>query len=673
MSIQPWFRWPRYPLALFLGTTLAFLAGLGWMGWEAIKGNEAERAQRVTKALDASGNLISLQITTLISDLEQQLTHLTDVPADDLDRTAKDFGTKLGDDAVVAVFEPQQVRAYPARRLLYYPMLPAPAELGTQRFAEGNVYEFQLRDAERAMQYFRDASRAAADPAVRGAALLRLAANQKRAGREELALDTYRELAALGDVWVDAGPADLVARLARCSLLKELRREGDREKESRALAGDLHGGRWRLTNDAYEHYADEVDTCLAGIAGVDRAVPTPQAVALTETVSRLWDSWSESGASLRPASGPSAFESSNGRSMFVMTRGSAGRFAALVAGPGFVDDYIIAHLRATLDSEGVAVAFLDNEDREIAASETIAAAPGPEAEKRRTETRLPWTTRIVMTRSAAESARISFERPILIVALALLAVFVIGGSYFTVRGLTRELEAAQLQSDFVAAVSHEFRTPLTLLRQFSDLLVEGRVSSDEERQKYYAAIRRGTRRLTRLVEDLLDFGRMEAGSHKFRLEPLAVQPWLTRLVGEFQEETRSHGYDVQLSWSGACDVHVRADEAALGRAVWNLLDNAVKYSPDCKTIWVSATVEPHQLSIGVRDRGIGVPLHEQQIIFKKFVRGQTADAHVVKGTGLGLALVEQIVGAHGGRVLLDSSPGEGSTFSIVIALHAVDA
>jgi two-component system phosphate regulon sensor histidine kinase PhoR len=144
---------------------------------------------------------------------------------------------------------------------------------------------------------------------------------------------------------------------------------------------------------------------------------------------------------------------------------------------------------------------------------------------------------------------------------------------------------------------------------------------------------------------------------------------VARVIAEFADEVRSRGYQVELQWSGASDAVISADEAALGRALWNLLDNAVKYSPECKTIWVLGSVAGASLRISVRDRGIGIAAPEQRAIFTKFVRGSLPAGYTIKGTGLGLALVEQIVQAHGGHVAVESAPGEGSTFTISVALQ----
>jgi two-component system sensor histidine kinase SenX3 len=127
------------------------------------------------------------------------------------------------------------------------------------------------------------------------------------------------------------------------------------------------------------------------------------------------------------------------------------------------------------------------------------------------------------------------------------------------------------------------------------------------------------------------------------------------------------GYRVEttLQSEGA---RVSADREALGRAIWNLLDNAVKYSPSHKTVWLATAARDGSVEISVRDRGVGVPAEDQRRIFDKFARGANAVASGAKGTGLGLAMVRHIVGAHGGSVRMESTPGAGSTFTITLPL-----
>ncbi len=115
--------------------------------------------------------------------------------------------------------------------------------------------------------------------------------------------------------------------------------------------------------------------------------------------------------------------------------------------------------------------------------------------------------------------------------------------------------------------------------------------------------------------------------------------------------------------------HIRADREALGLALWNLLDNAVKYSPECRTVWVEMMREGNRLAIHVRDRGMGIPTSEQKEIFKKFVRGEGSRTSGIKGTGIGLAMAWHVVEAHEGEIRLESKPGHGSTFTILLPLE----
>jgi len=233
------------------------------------------------------------------------------------------------------------------------------------------------------------------------------------------------------------------------------------------------------------------------------------------------------------------------------------------------------------------------------------------------------------------------------------------------RAYARELAVMRLQSDFVSAVSHEFRTPLTSLRQLSETLNEGRPLTDERRATYYQALDRATNRLEKLVEGLLDFGRMESGAMVYRKQDLDVATLVTSVVDEYRREAGDRGYQVELT-AGSDLPLIHADQETLGRAIWNLLDNAEKYSPGCPTIRVHVEREGAGVAIRVQDHGLGIPEAEQRDILRKFVRGTAADATGIKGTGIGLAMVKHIVDAHGGSLRLQSAPGEGSTFSIVL-------
>jgi signal transduction histidine kinase len=222
---------------------------------------------------------------------------------------------------------------------------------------------------------------------------------------------------------------------------------------------------------------------------------------------------------------------------------------------------------------------------------------------------------------------------------------------------------SRLQSEFVATVSHEFRSPLTAMRQLSEILALGRVPSEERRQKYYDTLVAETRRLQRLVETVLNFGRMEDGARRYRFEETDAGDVVEGVVSEFAPELAASGRRIEVSRpSGPCPV--QADPEAIALAVRNLLDNALKYSPDEPAVFVSWGREDDAVAIRVRDEGMGIPAGEQRMIFQKFVRGRAAIAANVKGTGVGLAMVRHIVRAHGGDIRVASAPGEGSTFTM---------
>jgi signal transduction histidine kinase len=264
-------------------------------------------------------------------------------------------------------------------------------------------------------------------------------------------------------------------------------------------------------------------------------------------------------------------------------------------------------------------------------------------------------------RTEASSRRVALAAALGAVGLVLLA-----GWHFILRSLARERRAAGLQSDFVAAVSHEFRSPLTSMAHLAEMLEADRLPSAEARRTTYGILVRDTHRLRRLVEDLLDFRRLETGAAALRLEAVDLTDLVRTVAADFQARVAAPaGYrlDVSMLEEPIC---VPADRDALTRALWNLLDNAVKYSPGCRTVWLSLSRKAGQVAITVRDEGLGIPVHEHRRIFERFARGAKAGALRIKGTGIGLSIVLQIVRAHGGDVRVASEPGRGSRFTIFL-------
>jgi two-component system phosphate regulon sensor histidine kinase PhoR len=175
---------------------------------------------------------------------------------------------------------------------------------------------------------------------------------------------------------------------------------------------------------------------------------------------------------------------------------------------------------------------------------------------------------------------------------------------------------------------------------------------------------RSTARLSGLVESLLDFARMESGRKAFLLEPIDASELVTAVVDEFRRQLNAPDVSVMLTTAGR--LPVAGDRTALAQAVWNLLDNAVKYSTAPAIVRVSVDRVGDTVVVAVHDDGPGIPRHEQRDIFGKFVRGAHAARSEIKGTGLGLAIVRHVVRAHHGTVRVDSEIGRGSTFTLTL-------
>ena len=243
------------------------------------------------------------------------------------------------------------------------------------------------------------------------------------------------------------------------------------------------------------------------------------------------------------------------------------------------------------------------------------------------------------------------------------ALLLLGSIGLTLRTATREARLSQMKSDFVSNVSHELRTPLSSIRVFGEYMSLGRVKDPEKIQEYGSFIERESRRLTQLINNILDFSKIESAEKKYEFREVSLFEVAQRAVSTVRNPANDDAVKIALKSEGSLPL-VIGDAGALEQVVLNLLDNAVKYSPGNGEIEVTLSSSEDEARLAVRDRGIGIDRDEQKRIFEKFYRVGSTLIHDIKGTGLGLTIVNHIVAAHGGRVTVISSPGDGSTFTI---------
>jgi signal transduction histidine kinase len=256
----------------------------------------------------------------------------------------------------------------------------------------------------------------------------------------------------------------------------------------------------------------------------------------------------------------------------------------------------------------------------------------------------------------------------ILVALSLLMG---GGVLLTYRNVARELALAKLKSDFVSNVSHELRTPLALIRLYAETLELGRLSNPGKRQEYYEIIRKESERLTSLINNILDFSRIESGKKEYSFRETDVADLVRGTLESYRFEIEQNGFQFEQKIDNDLP-QVWVDREAIARSLLNLVNNAVKYSATEKYLGVNLYRHNGGVNLEVVDHGIGIAAKEQPKIFEKFYRVGDPLVHETKGSGLGLSLVRHIVQAHGGAVAVESEPGQGSKFIITLPMQTTD-
>jgi len=254
-----------------------------------------------------------------------------------------------------------------------------------------------------------------------------------------------------------------------------------------------------------------------------------------------------------------------------------------------------------------------------------------------------------------------------IAALTLVLGTAVFGGYLLLRDVDRDVRMNEVRSQFVASVSHELKTPLTSIRMFAETLAMGRGRDERTRSEYLETIVNESERLARLVDNVLDFSKIEQGKKIYRLRPTRLEEVAGSAARAMQFPLAQQGFQLRLSVQEQMP-ELKADPDAIQQAILNLLTNAMKYSGDAREIDLRLSARNGDAVIEVVDHGLGVAPEEQKRIFEKFYRAPSHESRLIAGTGLGLTLVAHIAKAHGGRVEVESAPGFGSTFRVFLPI-----
>jgi signal transduction histidine kinase len=623
----------RRSLPLFLAIVVCLAVWQVWLTWRLMEQDRNLAVQRSRDRLEQISDLAVAQLGGLLGDWDLNLRELNTLPP------PADPKARFPMNGTLVILEHQSVAAAPRRSLLFVPDPPSPTPL-PDVFETAERFEFRDRNYERAIEALQPLTQ---QPAARAEAFLRIARLQRRLNHPDAALAAYDRMVQETTDSPDGVPYALLAAGARCELLATFHDPRHSAAEATGqLRAALIAGHWPLQRETFEYYWAEVNR-LSHTSDD----PPKDALEFSSLVSRLYEQWQQA---IRTGSSFNGREALPDASLLIW-HATPSRLAALYAPAGWLG----AALKLPANADDIRWKLL--------ASSSPAGAE-PHVLRSLAEAQLAGKLEFS---SVSQVPNAGLNRGLWLAGVGLMLALVLVGAYAMYRGVSRELQVAQLQSDFVSAVSHEFRSPLTSLSGISELLVSGRLVDEPRRSQAYAYLERETGRLQRLVEDLLDFGRMESGRKQYRIEPHDVFGVVRAVVAEFREEALAGGFEVELNLDSNAPT-VKADEQELRRAIRNLLENAVKYSPECRTVWVEGRVNHRQVAISVRDRGIGIEPREQREVFQKFVRGAAAKKAGIKGTGIGLSMVKQIADACGGEICLESVVGEGSTFTIFFPL-----
>jgi signal transduction histidine kinase len=693
-----------------------FLFGIGMpsllLGYFAFRGIQNDQALFEKRQLDdhqRAAELITSFIDKSISEMEktfmQTLSDQENSEEPDSLRSLQDFKNRYPLVEEVFLFRNADKIHFPAAELLFFPDGSLGNLTGSlmksypnRSFLKAQKLEFQEKNYKKALLSYRTAMNRVNDRQLKGELLIAIARVQKKAELFKEAIESYKKISdEYSQVRITDGiPLGLAARLELGSLYPETGDILSSVKTHIELYRSLINREWRLEKSAYVYFSQQVNNCIQDIFSQE-SLPS-KITALEETYQNLLNGEQErreqterlllfqerAAPDIQAKIPPNIGDSENsvkrrvvefGRDVYLVSlfslnqekkRDSQDRWGILLNSSYLKDFLLLDFLQSNMPPEKSSWIVKGREGQTVLASEN--APSGSLIVRTNFPGNFPdWILEFYHQEPPLFETFLTSRRGIYFYMFLLIAGILVFGLILTVRTVSHELELARMKSDFVSTISHEFKSPLTSIRQLAEMLHSGRVPSEERRQKYYDVLLEQSERLSLLTENVLNFAKMEEGRKEFVFEKTDIRSLLEDLVSSIKERVCHAGFDIQLEVENSLPL-IMADSETLIQAANNVIDNAIKYSGDAKRVEVRAFKEDRNVVISVQDFGIGIEKEIKDKIFDRFYRGGDELTRTVKGSGLGLTLVKQIVDAHNGSLQVESESGQGSTFSIKLPL-----
>jgi signal transduction histidine kinase len=627
---------------LVLGVLVLSLSILGWLLLGQNDRLQEERYQeRVGLAADRLAQALERRVSALRGRLEDMTVGLTQRPHD----VAAVLNTH-GGPWVAVHLRHDRLEAHPASALHYVPSTYA-HRASTAPWAAIDRLEFAGKNPAGA-QLMLESMLTSARAGERAGTLARLGRARQRLGDSPGALAAYAELATLQGQYVESVPAPWLAGYARCAIRVAEQDHGAFEEELTLLIELLREGGYHVSQATYTFYARAANDWLESTRlTID---PLPLDWAVSNALGALSFTYSEWLNGLGEPSGISIVGEQSVRQV-LLWRAAQSSLLGGVLPLDMLADQAISDLGEELSGNGIGWQISDGSGSHLISDGSTEY--GIEISRTLDFGNTTLLVKTFQTRAMLPEPADQMRGQLLIWGLILTLAVITAGTIFLARTLRREAEIAALQAEFVAAVSHEFRTPLTSIRQLTELLGSGRVRDAEKASEYYRVLDRESARLQRMVEDLLDFSRLEANAKPYRPERLDLPQLLAEVIVEFSAERHLGTDAIRLQHDQAFAVTI--DRESLVRVVWNLLDNAVKYSEGKPKITVRVFQAHGQAKVQVSDCGVGIEEADYERIFEKFVRGAA-----------GLAMVRQLLNDQGGTIEVSGAEGAGATFTVTL-------